>query len=654
MRATLIVLGAGQQLFQAPVWTGRAPYAQEPYILQPAGAASAYAVPEAAYVQYAVPQQESALPSPANAALVLLVGAALGVAAASYSAPAPVATLGVAGEEDLEAGAESDDDTPTPGRLSDDYVSTALANELKFAGLEMPVMDSSTPFFDYNKTAHPGHDAIQKANKQWLIVDAEGMRLGRMASEIARRLIGKDKVTYYPGADVGDMVVVVNAEKVIVTGKKYDQKFYRRHSGRPGGMKIETFGELQQRIPERIIEKAVWGMLPKNAYGRELFRHLKVYKGPSHPHEAQQPVEMEWAYKAKAMAPDSRKMAFLSVLGMEEEEEVTTPVAMLAVGGTEEFSLTNIGPLPGANHRKKRKGRGIAAGQGKTCGFGDDGQKARSGRGVRYDADGTKFAGGSNKYYRMDSRKDHNRPFGPGHQYTKYSLIKLADLNSLDDGAEVTVNDLLEKGVVTKNSKRPLKKVVGGSELTTKNLTVKAHGFTESAKSAIENLGGKVVLLSKLNKELTDAAQKDKVVAALGMMGWGIRGERVTKFTTARRKRQLRIRKKVSGTTERPRLSVHRSNNHMYAQIINDDGVEGKPGCHILCGASTLTPELREALSTEGNSANKDAAFKVGELLAKRAKAMGVEKVSFDRSGYQYHGRVAAVAEGARAGGLVF
>merc|ERR1719197_1802681 len=175
---------------------------------------------------------------------------------------------------------------------------------------------------------------------------------------------------------------------------------------------------------------------------------------------------MEWPFKEKAMMPDKKKMAFLSVLGT----QVATPqIATLAVDGAE-FSLTNVGPKKGANHRRKRKGRGISAGQGKTCGFGDDGQKARSGRSVRYDADGTKFAGGTNKYYRMDSRKDHNRPFGPGHQYTKYSLIKLADLNSLDDGAEVTVNDLLEKGLVTKSSKRPLKKVVGGSELTAKNL----------------------------------------------------------------------------------------------------------------------------------------------------------------------------------------
>merc|ERR1719456_2038791 len=174
---------------------------------------------------------------------------------------------------------------------------------------------------------------------------------------------------------------------------------------------------------------------------------------------------MEWAYKAKAQEPDKQKMAFLGVLG--------TEVVALAVGGTEatEFSLTNLAPLKGSQHRKIRKGRGISAGKGKTCGFGDNGQKARSGRSVRYNKDGTKFAGGSNLYYRMDSRKDHNRPFGPGHQYTKYSLVKLSDLNSLPDGSEVTFDDLIEKGMITKSSKRPLKKVVGGSELTAKNIT---------------------------------------------------------------------------------------------------------------------------------------------------------------------------------------
>merc|ERR1719238_2334037 len=486
-----------------------------------------------------------------SAALVVLLGAALGAAAATYSARAPVATLGVGGGnmrrkdlkdlEDLEEGEEITDEMRAAyirpqdrfhpvtgervrgGQWRLDRAGSARISELTKAGIEITDEAAlSGPYVDKNKTTHPGHAAIQKPNKKWLIVDAEGMRLGRMATEIAIRLMGKDKVTYYPGADVGDYVIVTNAEKVIVTGKKYDWKFYRRHSGRPGGMKLETFKELQARIPERIIEKAVKGMLPKNAYGRELFRHLKVYKGSEHPHEAQQPVEMEWAYKAKAQEPDKQKMAFLGVLG--------TEVAALAVGGTEatEFSLTNLAPLKGSQHRKIRKGRGISAGKGKTCGFGDNGQKARSGRSVRYNKDGTKFAGGSNLYYRMDSRKDHNRPFGPGHSYTKYSLIKLADLNSLPDGAEVKWDEMIEKGMITKGtSKRKLKKVVGGSELTTKNLTVKAHAFTESAKSAIEGLGGKVVVLTKHNKEISEAGQTDKVVAALGMMGWGIARERV-------------------------------------------------------------------------------------------------------------------------------
>ena len=92
--------------------------------------------------------------------------------------------------------------------------------------------------------------------------------------------------------DTGDFVIVINAEKVVVTGRKSSQKLYRRHSGRPGGMKVETFEKLQKRIPERIIEKAVKGMLPKNALGRQLFTKLKVYPGPNHPHEAQKPQEL--------------------------------------------------------------------------------------------------------------------------------------------------------------------------------------------------------------------------------------------------------------------------------------------------------------------------------------------------------------------------
>ncbi|MGD1855350.1 MAG: 50S ribosomal protein L13 [Leptolyngbyaceae cyanobacterium] len=130
---------------------------------------------------------------------------------------------------------------------------------------------------------------IQDIDKKWYVVDATDKRLGRLATEIASILRGKNKPTFTPNMDTGDFVIVINAEKVDVTGRKREQKLYRRHSGRPGGMKVETFAQLQNRIPERIIEKAVKGMLPKNALGRKLFTNLKVYAGAEHPHEAQQP-----------------------------------------------------------------------------------------------------------------------------------------------------------------------------------------------------------------------------------------------------------------------------------------------------------------------------------------------------------------------------
>lgn len=141
-----------------------------------------------------------------------------------------------------------------------------------------------------NKTPLPTPDTL---DQKWYVVDAADQRLGRLATEIATILRGKNKPTFTPHMDTGDFVVVVNAEKVAVTGKKRSQKLYRRHSGRPGGMKMETFAQLQGRIPERIIEKAVKGMLPKNALGRKLFTKLKVYAGPKHPHQAQQPEELK-------------------------------------------------------------------------------------------------------------------------------------------------------------------------------------------------------------------------------------------------------------------------------------------------------------------------------------------------------------------------
>jgi len=137
-----------------------------------------------------------------------------------------------------------------------------------------------------NKTPLPTKDTL---DHKWYVVDADGQRLGRLATEIAMTLRGKKKPSYTPNMDTGDFVVVINAEKVVVTGKKNEQKLYRRHSGRPGGMKTETFDQLQNRIPERIIEKAVKGMLPKNTMGRRLFTKLKVYTGADHPHAAQSP-----------------------------------------------------------------------------------------------------------------------------------------------------------------------------------------------------------------------------------------------------------------------------------------------------------------------------------------------------------------------------
>jgi large subunit ribosomal protein L13 len=130
------------------------------------------------------------------------------------------------------------------------------------------------------------------ADQKWYVVDAADQRLGRLATQIAMVLRGKNKPQYTPFMDTGDFVIVINAEKVGVTGKKSDQKIYRRHSGRPGGMKEESFADLQKRIPERIIEKAVKGMLPKNSLGRQLFTKLKVYAGPDHPHQSQQPVAL--------------------------------------------------------------------------------------------------------------------------------------------------------------------------------------------------------------------------------------------------------------------------------------------------------------------------------------------------------------------------
>lgn len=136
----------------------------------------------------------------------------------------------------------------------------------------------------------------QKASevrRQWFVVDAHGKVLGRLASRIAALLRGKHKPTFTPHVDGGDFVVVVNAEKVRLTGRKLHEKVYYWHTGYPGGIKSATLGQLLERQPEWVIQKAVQRMLPKNPLGRQMLRKLKVYRGPEHPHAAQQPKPLE-------------------------------------------------------------------------------------------------------------------------------------------------------------------------------------------------------------------------------------------------------------------------------------------------------------------------------------------------------------------------
>ena len=128
--------------------------------------------------------------------------------------------------------------------------------------------------------------------KNWHLVDAEDKVLGRLAVKIANILSGKNKAQYSPNADLGDFVVVVNAEKVKVTGNKFSQKNYYHHTGYPGGLKTKSFEKMQEDSPEKIIEKAVKGMLPKNKLANQIIKKLKVYSGSAHPHIGQQPKEL--------------------------------------------------------------------------------------------------------------------------------------------------------------------------------------------------------------------------------------------------------------------------------------------------------------------------------------------------------------------------
>lgn len=130
----------------------------------------------------------------------------------------------------------------------------------------------------------------QNADKQWVVVDADGQVLGRLASKVAKLLRGKYKPSFTPHADCGDNVIIINAEKIRLTGNKLNMKEYVRHTGYPGGQRIQTAKEILAKFPERLVEKAVKGMLPKNKLGAALFRNLKVYVGAEHKQEAQKPT----------------------------------------------------------------------------------------------------------------------------------------------------------------------------------------------------------------------------------------------------------------------------------------------------------------------------------------------------------------------------
>ena len=136
------------------------------------------------------------------------------------------------------------------------------------------------------KTYYPKSGEI---TQEWILVDANDQNLGRLASQIASILLGKHKPTYTPGVDTGDFVVVINCERIRVTGNKMTDKYYYTHSLYPGGLKEINLRDLLAKHPDRVIRKAVWGMLPHNKYGRKVIKKLKVYAGPDHPHQAQNP-----------------------------------------------------------------------------------------------------------------------------------------------------------------------------------------------------------------------------------------------------------------------------------------------------------------------------------------------------------------------------
>ena len=167
----------------------------------------------------------------------------------------------------------------------------SLATKCSLGNVQIVVADKGGKSQMKTYTAKP-----QEVERKWYVVDANGQTLGRLATQVAMILRGKHRPTYTPHVDTGDHVIIINAEKIHLTGKKLQDKKYYRHSGYPGGIKSVTAGEVLQRHPERVIKAAVWGMIPHNKLGRQMIKKLKVYAGAEHPHEAQMPEALVLKY----------------------------------------------------------------------------------------------------------------------------------------------------------------------------------------------------------------------------------------------------------------------------------------------------------------------------------------------------------------------
>jgi large subunit ribosomal protein L13 len=454
------------------------------------------------------------------------------------------------------------------------------------------------------KTWFPKSEDTAIANKKWYVVDAAengGLRLGRMASEVAKILIGKHKPTFTPGADVGDMVIIINAEKIKVTGKKYDDKLYRRHSGRPGGMKIESFKELQARIPERIVEKAIVGMLPKNSHGRELFRHLKVYKGPEHPHEAQTPEPLSFP-NIKEVVPQQM------VRGQNQRPKDKAKAAARAAAAQMRMTPEPVMKV--------------------ICDL--TGKKSNNANRVSF----------SNKHwaYLQKPNLQTKKLYSPALQ--KYVRMKIATStlrtirkNGLDETAKKYGVDLskFSIGNVVQAEDAPAPEVaVEGEGQRSGEVTMLLENADLLTEEEIASLPDEdeIAVAELLDEEEEDDDESPAPVSRAG---------------TVTMKHRDFFKRVASAENGRLRLCVFRSNNHIYGQIIDDSKEQ------VVAAASTLEKDLKEK-----GGQNCAAATLVGQRLAERAKSKGIEKVFFDRNGRQYHGRIAALADGAREGGLNF